>query len=83
MSCGVNYQFSLVDVPRKAEVIGEDPEQRGTPREARETGPADPAEAVVPQDGAHQQDASPRDARRADAGPQPPDRTARGRQRQR
>jgi hypothetical protein len=83
MSCGVNYQFSLVDAPRKAEVIGEDPEQRGTPREAQEAGPADPPGVLVQQGEVQHKERTGQDARRADAGPPPPERTPRGRRRQR
>ena len=41
MSCGVRYQFSIVNVPKPAKLIEGDPEQIGTPHDAEEAGAAD------------------------------------------
>lgn len=41
MSCGVRYQFSIVNIPKPATLIEGDPEQIGTPHDAEEAGPAD------------------------------------------
>ena len=41
MSCGVRYEFSLINAPKPAHIIDEDMEQTGTPRDAEEAGPAD------------------------------------------
>lgn len=42
MSCGVNYQFSLVPKPKAAELVREDMELIGTPHDAEQQGAADP-----------------------------------------
>lgn len=41
MSCGVRYNFSIVTTPRSAEVLHDEQEPTGTPRDAEEAGPAD------------------------------------------
>ena len=41
MSCGVRYNFSIVTTPTSAEVLHDDPELKGTPRDAEEAGAAD------------------------------------------
>ncbi len=48
MSCGVSYQFSIVNLPHTAEVIAEAIEPTGTPQDAREAGPADPRASGTP-----------------------------------
>ena len=42
MSCGVRYEFSLINAPKPAQIIDEELEQIGTPHDAEEAGPADP-----------------------------------------
>jgi len=41
MSCGVRYRFSIVNVPKPAQIIAGESEQIGTPHDAVEAGPAD------------------------------------------
>ena len=41
MSCGVRYEFSIVNVPKAAKIINGEVEQVGTPQDAEEAGPAD------------------------------------------
>ena len=41
MSCGVRYEFSIVNVPKAAKIIVGEVEQTGTPHDAEEAGPAD------------------------------------------
>jgi len=41
MSCGVRYEFSIVNVPKAAKIIVGEVEQIGTPQDAHEAGAAD------------------------------------------
>ena len=41
MSCGVRYEFSLINAPKPAHIIDDDPEQIGTPHDAEQARPAD------------------------------------------
>jgi len=49
MSCGVRYEFSLINAPKPAHIIDEDMEQTGTPHDAEEAGPADARRADASQ----------------------------------
>jgi len=41
MSCGVRYEFSIINMPKAAKLIDQDVELLGTPHDAEEAGPAD------------------------------------------